>query len=105
MNPFTGNTLLKEKSIFELKNSIVKEKAKLIITVYTVWLVFSIILAVLHSHKFASCFTDLPDNMKNIPPFVLSIVYLDLFIPAITVIIILLIAFLFNVIKNISLKQ
>ena len=105
MNPLIDNTLLREKSMFGLKNSFVKVKSKLILAVYAVWVVISVILAVLHSHKYATYFADLPDNLKNISPFVLSLGYLILFIPAIAVIIILILYFLFNVIKNVWPKQ
>jgi hypothetical protein len=93
MNPLIDNTLLREKSMFGLKNSFVKVKSKLILAVYAVWVVISVILAVLHSHKYATYFADLPDNLKNISPFVLSLGYLILFIPAIAVIIILILYF------------
>ena len=105
MNPLIDNTLLREKSMFGLKNSFVKVKSKLILAVYAVWVVISVILAVLHSHKYATYFADLPDNLKNISPFVLSLGYLILFIPAIAVVIILILYFLFNVIKNVWPKQ
>lgn len=105
MNSLIDNSLLKEKSMVELKNSFVKGKSKLLLTVYFLWVVISIILADLHSHKYAAYFADLPDNLKNIPPFVLSLGYLILFIPAIAVIIILILYSVFNILKNVWYKQ
>ncbi len=105
MNPTVGNYFVKDRLIVGLGNSFVKGKSKLILTVYAVWVVISVILAVLHSHKYATYFADLPDNLKNISPFVLSLGYLVLFIPAIAVIIILILYLFFNILKNVWYKR
>jgi hypothetical protein len=100
MNLIFENFVVRDKSMIELKNSFMKNKSKLLSVAYGIWIVISVILADFHPHKYAVYFTDLPDNLKNISPFFLSLAYLVLFIPSITVTVFFTIYFLYDVVKD-----
>ena len=50
---------------------------------YIIWVLCSIFLAVNHPDKYADLFADLPAQLKNMPPFILSLAYLVFFVPAV----------------------
>jgi hypothetical protein len=104
MNLIFTNYLSREKSMIELKNSFIKNKSKILSAAYGIWIVLSIMLAYIQPHKYASYFTDLPNNLKNISPFLLSFAYLILFMPAIAVSFFFTLYILFIVIRNIYKK-
>lgn len=79
-------------------------KLKLFAVVYGIWIVISIMLTYMQPYKYVSYFTDLPQSLKNVPSFVLSIVYLNLFIPAIALVILFALYILFIVIRNAYMK-
>ena len=91
--------------MIDFKHFFVKNKLKLITVAYGIWVVVSAVSTYIQPYKYVSFFTDLPDNIKNIPPFLLSFAYLVLFIPAVTIMILLVIYFLFIVIRNVFVKQ
>lgn len=95
----------KRKPMIDFKHFFVKNKLKLIPVVYGIWVVVSAVSVYIQPYKYVSCFTDLPDNIKNIPSFLLSFVYLVLFIPAVACIILFMIYFLFIVIRNVLVRQ
>ena len=86
--------------MIELKNSFIKNKSKILSAAYGIWIVISAVSAYMQPHKYASLFTDLPNNLKNISPFILSFAYLVLFIPAIAVSVLFMLYILFIVIRN-----
>jgi len=100
MNLIFTNYLSREKSMIELKNSFIKNKSKILSAAYGMWVAISIMLAYAQPHKYSSYFTDLPNNLKNISPFILSFAYLVLFIPAIAVTALFMLYILFIVIRN-----
>jgi len=80
-------------------------KLKLCAVIYGIWFVISIMLSYLQPNKYAAYFTDLPDNLKNISPFVLSLSYLTLFIPAVALMILFGLSILFFVVRNVYIKN
>jgi len=79
-------------------------KLKLFTVAYGVWIVISIMLTYMQPYKYASYFTDLPNNLRNISPFVLSLAYLTLFIPAVVLTVLFALSILFFVIRNVYKK-
>lgn len=92
--------LVKDKSMNDFKNSFTKHKLKLLSASYGVWVVISLIFTYLQSNKYASYFTDLPAYLKSLPPFVLSLAYLTIFIPVIALAVIYAIYILYFIIRN-----
>ena len=86
--------MIKSKIFF--RNNFLKLSA----FIYGVWFVISLILTSNRPEKYAVHFTDLPQYLKTIPSFVLSIIYLDLFIPVIVLAIIYAVYILFFVARN-----
>jgi hypothetical protein len=95
INNQSGNFDMIKSKIFLRKNIL-----KLSAIIYGVWFVISLILASSRPEKYAAYFTDLPQYLKAVPSFVLSIIYLDLFIPAIMLVIFYALYILFFVIRN-----
>lgn len=56
---------------------------KIFFIAYCLWIVLSVMISFKNAHMVAAYFIDLPAGLKNLPPFVMSIAYLDLFIPAV----------------------
>ncbi len=100
MNLIFENFVVRKKSMIDFKNSFGKKKSKLILAAYTLWVAFSFLLAEFHPYKYAAYFTDLPDYLKKISPFFLSLAYLVLFVPAMIVTILFAIYFLYDVVKG-----
>lgn len=55
---------------------------KLVLLAYVAWIICSLFIASTHPNRYAAFFTDLPTQLKNFPPFILSLAYLSVFIPA-----------------------
>ena len=67
---------------------------------YLAWLCFSVYLSANYGNQIAKLFTDLPQNLKSTPPFVLSFVYLMAFVPSLVFALIIIFYFLFAIVKN-----
>ena len=83
MNRTTNNLLISNRTVMNSKSKFRFNFRKVLLSVYAVWVLCSLFLAATHSHKYALYFTDLPQYLKDVPPFVLSLLYLDLFVPVI----------------------
>jgi len=104
MNLIFSNYLSREKTMIELKNSFIKNKSKILSAAYGIWIAISAISAYMQPHKYASYFTDLPNNLKNISPFILSFAYLTLFIPAVVLMVLSALSILFFVVWTVYKK-
>lgn len=105
MKQAVNNIFIEDYSFMKSKPFFSGNKLKFIIASYSMWMFLSIMLAYMQPYKYASYFTDLPNNLKHMPPFVLSLAYLVLFIPAIAVSIIFALYILFIVVRNTLTKQ
>ncbi|MCX6175078.1 MAG: hypothetical protein NTZ27_10030 [Ignavibacteriales bacterium] len=95
------NYLSREKSMIELKNFFITKKIKWLSIVYGIWIIISTILAYLQPHKYASYFTDIPNDLKTITPFLFSLAYLTLFIPGVILMVLFALYILFFAIRSI----
>jgi hypothetical protein len=95
INNQSGNIDMIKSKIF-FRNNFLKLSA----FIYAGWFVISLILAFNHPERYSVYYTDLPQYLKVMPSFALSIIYLDLFIPAIVLAIIYAVYILFFVIRN-----
>ena len=101
MNEILNNFLIEDYSPMKSRPFFHGDKLKLVVVSYCIWVLISIILAYLQPHKYASYFTDLPNDIRNISPFVLSFAYLTLFIPAVILMVLFALYILFFAIRSI----
>jgi hypothetical protein len=101
MNHAVINFLIKDYPSMKLKLFHPGNKLNLFAIVYAIWIVISIMLAYIQPYKYAAYFTDLPNNIRNISPLILSITYLVLFIPAVALMILFGLSILFFVVWNV----
>lgn len=78
---------------------------RLVVVVYFLWTVLSVVISLKNAQTIAAYFIDLPQGLKNLPPFIVSIAYLDFFLPAILLVIIYSIYIFAIVISNGSWKN
>ena len=83
----TNNLLIGNGAVMNSKFKFHFSIRNIFLLLYSVWVICSIFLAATHPNKYAALFTDLPLQLKNFPPFVLSLAYLILFVPAVASII------------------
>jgi hypothetical protein len=97
MNYKTKNLLIENGILMNSKFKFHLNFRKIFFSVYSIWVLCSLIIAGTHPHKYSAYFTDLPSQI-NIPPFILSLVYLILFVPAIASVLLFVIWVLLSVV-------
>lgn len=78
-----NNSLKDNRTMTSSKFKFHSNIRNIFLLLYIIWVSCSIFLAANHPNKYAVLFADLPTQLKNMPPFILSFVYLVFFVPAV----------------------
>jgi hypothetical protein len=89
----------------EQRETLFAINTKIFFVFYCLWVTTSVLISLKNAEKIAAYFIDLPQGLKTLSPFILSIAYLDLFVPALLLVIVYTIYILTIVIRNGSWKN